>query len=514
MLLCIVTLVYRHHYLSAIAKAPQIFLGIVILYIAIFFITINALPDIVLWIKRGIYNISDLIDSTLSEKTKKCIICIYFAILAIIHYVCFFTYYPGLASYDYKSSYQQAMGIVPLSDHHPIMYTLIWKLFQIIAGIIGKAYYADVFYAMFQIALVLITYYHILRWMKKRGFPILILIISGIYYLIVPTFHLFALSPTKDVPFACALIFFVTNMADYLKGEGKWYGSVFWGIATCLFRHNMTYILIALLIGLFVFKADKKKIVIAMVPSIIVAVLLSKVIIPLLGISNTESAEYLSVPLQQISALYSFEAYFTEEERDIIEAYIPDVEDYNYRFVDPIKDHFNNGLYLENSSDFWKVWFSGLKQNPMIYLCAAIDTNVQLIMPDSEINDEFSQREYIELNQNSGAADFALSRLFSFLKPFYDTVGSATQEFMYMPVIHWYYSLSFPFYSLLLSLFALLRRKEHNSTGILIVTVFLLLLGTYLLGPVSNFRYCYPIYLACPIYLGIVFVCENRRIYE
>ena len=505
----VVSLVYNTHYLTELVRYPGTYLlsGIVIamVFYLIGWILRTVLP--IATIKMN--NASESLDAILKSGRIKWLTGGYIVLLVIVYFSCFFAYFPGITAYDYRSSVNQVSGKEILSNHHPVAYTMIWKLFISIAGLMGDAdgskHYSNIMYAVVQITVVLLICIYLIRWMIKSGIPKLWILFTGMYFLFIPTLHLFSFSPTKDVPFACAIIFFSTKLIDYFKGKTSWISCLCGGILACLFRNNMVYVLIGLFIILLLMHFEWRKVIKGILPAVIFAMMFTKIILPVCGIRSTESAEYLSVPVNQISALYSFEAYFSEDERATIKQYMPEVENYNYRFADPVKNHFNNELYKKDTATFWKIYLSGLKQNPMIYLCAFIDTNSPLLYPLSTPIDEYNGREYIELGQDPGIDRERITEAFKYLRGYYDSIGSATNPAIELPFINRYFSLAFPFVSLITALFCMIILDKWKREDIIASIVLLLLLGTYLLGPVSNYRYCYPLYLSFPLYFGVIF---------
>ncbi len=247
---------------------------------------------------------------------------------------------------------------------------------------------------------------------------------------------------------------------------------------------------------------ERRKMLVLTLPVIALSFIMTNLIYPRIGVRYTESAEYLSVPLQQISALYNHEGYYSEEEMAQIREFIPEVEDYNYRFADPVKQTFNNDLYATNSADFWKLYLTGFKKNPHIYLCAFLDLNIPLWYPGSEGNDPYTGIKYIEAPRYEGAEELYTHGIFDRIRPFYERIIDGSAFIYELPLMKNYLSLSFPFWSLFITivLAAVRKKKEYALTPILLM----LLIGTYLLGPVSNFRYMFPVYLAFPMYFGTV----------
>jgi hypothetical protein len=204
--------------------------------------------------------------------------------------------------------------------------------------------------------------------------------------------------------------------------------------------------------------------------------------------------------------VYAKEGCFSEEEKATINEYLSCVDEYNYRFADPVKNSLNNGLYDENKEPFWDIYFKGLKRSPITYLCAALDTNVELWYPASTGNDEFAQREYVEIglypDYFSGSADaYYTHGIFEIIRPFYYAMARLESKLSTLPLISNFLSLSFPFYSMVLCLIIMIRRGKKYET--VIPVALLILEATYLLGPVTNYRYLHPMYIMVPVHFAM-----------
>ena len=505
LILTVGDLIYKGHYLTGLAKHP-------VFYVVFFAALAHFAGTCGLYLAERLVSwAKDNSDALNGIKLTRVHAVIFVAITLILYTVCFLTYMPGTMAYDYGPAYYEATGVSTFSNHHPVLYTLTWKVFTTIADITGHKFLANILYSLVQIIVVTAVSLYILHWMYRRGVPSAVVVAAGLFFALLPTFQLFSFAPTKDIYFGCALVFFGTGIVDAVNGDKGMVRTFVGGLLSCFLRNNMVYVLIVFVIIFFIMRfANGRKIALMILPIIAAGLILPGVVYPAIGIRDTESAEYISVPLQQISALYSHDGYYSEEEKAQIREFIPQVEDYNYRFADPVKQTFNNDLYATNSGDFWKLYLSGLKKNPHIYLSAFLDMNVPLWYPGSEANDPYAGVRYIEAPRYEGAEDLYTHGLFDMIRPFYDSLTDGTSFMFELPLLRNYMSLSFPFWSLFAAIvLAAVRRRKDLS---LIPIILMLLIGTYLLGPVSNYRYMYPIYLAFPAYFGVaVFGGETRR---
>ena len=495
LLLIVGKTIYAEHYLTSFVSNP-------IYNLVIFIGTFHFLAVFIPYVVETLYTFfSEYLPEI--ELGRKHFVA-FMVIISVLDIIAFLTYYPGVATYDYDSTYYQATGQQAFNNQQPILYTLIWKVIFFLAGNFNNnnRFVGNVIYSIIQIIIVNSTFCYVLIWLKKKKAPSILILFSGLYYMINPNFWLYSFVTAKDVFFGCSLIFFLTSFYDLITMEKRAFTCFISCLLACFFRNNMIYAMIVLfIIGFFIVPSKVKKLeMMSIMPALIISIITPVFLYPALKIKYTDSAEFLSIPIQQISALYAYDGYFSAEEKEIIKAYIPDVEEYNYRFADPVKNTMHNSFYNENKATFWKIYLKGLKYNPHIYLCAALDTNIQLWYPASTANDEFAKRDYVEIGlyPTDDAEEHYTHGIFDKIRPFYKKAATLNNTLSTLPLIRNYLSLSFPFFSLAFCLIIMIRMGKKYETVIPIAL--LLLEATYMLGPVSNYRYMFPMYIMFPVY--------------
>lgn len=429
------------------------------------------------------------------------------ALYFIVYFICYLSYYPGIFSYDMGTQTYQALGMAALDNHHPVLHTLLWKCCILLGG--GNSVRGLVIYSVCQIIFVVVCYMYILKWMQKNNFSRMVIYITYIYYLIVPTLHIFAMVTTKDVLFSCCFVIYILSVTDLQKEKtGKnILKCCIWGVLSVMLRNNMIMVTImATIISFFIKKADtgnfvwKQFLIVSAVGLVVL-----KGVFPMAGILQGDRVnESLSVPFSQLAYVYNnSRETLKEDEVVLLESYLPDIGSYNPRFADTIKWSFNNGLYNENPSVFWKLYFLLAFRNPGDYLAAFLDLNVDYWYPMAAFPDAFSGRAYIEtgiiyMNEYPLVSDSK----FPYLHKLYESVASFSNNIMRIPVLYQFFSLSFPTVSLFICIYLAVSDRLRGVVYMYIVLA--LLLATYLLGPVSNFRYVYTFYMAFPVYFSSV----------
>jgi hypothetical protein len=201
--------------------------------------------------------------------------------------------------------------------------------------------------------------------------------------------------------------------------------------------------------------------------------------------------------MQQLARAYETGGeILTADEREQIRMYLPDVTRYNPRFADPVKRTFDEEYFLEYKGDFLKLYLTVGKKMPGVYLDAFLATNVDYWYLFAETSDPFADREYIETGIYT-VEEYPIQRS-SLLPALYETFEKwAHFENGFMRRVPVLYTLATPFAFVYLLAYVILRRGGKPYGPILVI--YGGLLATYLLGPVSNFRYVYPLFLAMPL---------------
>ncbi len=219
---------------------------------------------------------------------------------------------------------------------------------------------------------------------------------------------LMAVSSTKDTFFAAFFVLFLTELAHFgllqdFNNKGTILKLFIFALGCMFFRRNGYYILIILtaiclacaivsyakhqLSG----KTDSKKansfiktyllanslciLTAALLSSVIVFNVSEKVIIKCSNALEGESAEALSIPLQQMARAYkSSDAVVRDKYGDRLSEYISETGLSNYRplITDGVKQYFNNEHFSTNKSDFIRLYLNMGIDYPGPYVLAVL----------------------------------------------------------------------------------------------------------------------------------------------
>ena len=490
--------IYYYHNIINIMESP-------IKYLIIFIGTIILFYYLLLFINKYISNIN--INQKKNKFSKKTIIFMV-CILICVYSICYLSFFPGIFSYDMPTQDCMAKGLCELTNHHPVLHTYIWKVFLKLKYITNIDYLDIVGYSVFQIFIVIFTYITLILWQIKNKWNNKYILFTYIYFLINPILHVFSFNPIKDVLFACFLLLFLISFYDLLKIKNiKNILKVFtFCLLTCLFRNNAIYVIIVISIFLIIF-IRKKYLIFTIFCSIITYFIITTILFSILHIQKSSTAEMLSIPLVQMSNTYINTDTYSDIDKKFLKDCVPEIEKYNYRISDPVKDYFNQEFYNSNKKMFWILYLKGLKNNKMLYIVTALDLDIPYWYYDSDMIDKYNERVYIGDKLYDDELNKKLPIIFQKVHNYYIKVDNTTIKYMNFPIINLFFTLSFNFWLLLICLYHAIKSK--NKENITIILILIVLLLTYLLGPIANFRYIYPFYFTLPFYVGIVF-CKQE----
>lgn len=441
-------------------------------------------------------------------------IAIYIYIIIFLSWIpTYLAYYPGIFSYDMADQLNQSIGdgFYNINKHHPPIHTIIIKTFFTIGRCIGVN--GIIIYSIIQMLLLSLAISEMINYMIEKKCDNWIILVSLLFVTINPIISIFSMIPTKDVYFAAFLILFiielmkiVDNSSEYINKNKNYLYFATITLLVCLFRNNAIYVII-ILTPIFCIKLKKywKKILLLFIIPIFTYIIVNNYVYNLLGIQAGDSKEFLSVPMQQIAfSVVKNSDSISEETKEKINHFMPydKIEElYNPRFADNIKDVFKEEYLKNNKKEFFELWYEMLLQYPKEYISAFLSLNIPYWYPDANSVDSYSKRIYIETNIRF-LYDTKRDSKIPILLDFYERI--ANYEIIdNIPFISMLFSISFPIWILLFSAMVLLEKGLKNE--LLVLYPLILLWLTYMLGPVSNLRYIFPIFVTYPILLAMMF---------
>lgn len=311
------------------------------------------------------------------------------ALVIFLLYLPFFMrYFPGLFFGDTFSSFAQIMGWNPLSNHHPVAFTLMMGACIKIVGLFGLGPSVGVaLLTVFQMSCLACTFGYLALWVTSR------LGVSVRWsWLLVALFGLsrycalYSVALWKDPLFSCCLVLVVAMLTDAVLEHGPRLGTprllVFGllSLGVMLLRNNGLYICAALCIVLAIIAVLGRlgrtvpmelafRMAVPLGLAIVACLVITGPVYSAMGIVPSEEVESVGIPLAQMARVAALDGDMSESDRSYMNELLPldrYKEVYHPSIIDPLKwnDDFNSD-HLKDG--FWAHWASMLSRNPSIY---------------------------------------------------------------------------------------------------------------------------------------------------
>lgn len=305
----------------------------------------------------------------------------------------FLYHYPGIMTPDSINQFEQALGLVPYSNHHPLVHTMLIKIFYHF----GLLFTSDMvaafsFYTFFQMFFMAFCAAYLMKTLRVFNVRLLICFILTLFYALVPYHAVFVVTVWKDVLFAGFVLLFGCSMLVLAWNIKPSTLALFIlsGFMICLMRSNGWYgFLVSVPFLLFHYRAKAKVFFPALAAVVIAAALVKYPIMNACHVIQPDLIESLSIPTQQIAAVICNDRELTDEQLDLIEhvvdlTYIKDL--YVPSYADNMKELVRAGSqdYLtSHKKEFLSLYLKLGMTYPGDYLKAYMDQTLGYWYPDS-----------------------------------------------------------------------------------------------------------------------------------
>lgn len=295
-------------------------------------------------------------------------------------------YWPGLIFGDTLTSLDQVFGS-PLSNHHPVAFTLTMKLCIQAASIIGLSHTSGIaLYTILQMTFMAICLGYLAVWFIERlGFRKQYVWLIVAIFGISPYIATYSIALWKDPVFSCSICIICVILADAVLAREVAL-SQFQKIALCLlsllamlFRNNGVYIVLALvllLVAVSIVSLVRKQsfgyasILLPLFISFAAYLVISGPVYSALHVIPTEKVESLGIPLNQMARVAALNGDMSDSDRAYMDSLLPlgqYKDKYSPTCTDKLKwDSEFNSEPLSNN--FWSHWISMMLRNPKVYL--------------------------------------------------------------------------------------------------------------------------------------------------
>lgn len=301
--------------------------------------------------------------------------------------------YPGIMTPDSINQFEQALGLIEYSNHHPFVHTMMFSLFYHIGFFIsGNMVTAVGFYTFFQMCFLALSIFYLLKTLEFFDIRWEILVIIALFYALVPYHAIFSVTVWKDIPFAAVVLMFSCSMLRMFRRTGVWELVMFIlsGIMVCLLRSNGWYGFLFCVPFLLVFYRKRAKCMFPAIGGILLAAIIVKYpIMNMLNVTQPDLIESLSIPTQQIAAVLCNDRELSEDQTALIEnvidvTYIKDL--YNPTYADNMKELVragNQNYLVQHKWEYFKLWVSLGLRYPSDYIGAYVAQTYGYWYPDA-----------------------------------------------------------------------------------------------------------------------------------
>lgn len=477
-----------------------------------------------LWIKFKEYHRSIIMTSKVQFKLDIKKFSLLFFPFLLIRFIAYLILYPGVTTYDSMVMIGEGVGIYPLTNSHPYLYTYFVGLFAKFGwnylGGIGAG--VAIFNFLTLIITSLIFTYVLYRIFELSSHRILNV---GLYlfYLLFPNFVIISFTMYKDVYMVNALLLFILCIIYSFYSPKIFFSSKtffftfllsFLGIYM-MHRKAIIYIVVGIIVLLIFNRKYCKKIILYSVISLIFTLLVNSVASSIIQpLESRKKYDFLASRFQQIAAaVYYHPDSFTKEELKLYDDTLglDNNKKFLYYKADPIKDSMKNEQFEGRETEFFKLWLKGYLSHPKTYIDAILNLSVSYWYPynfsDLTYMGNYYRVMYEEKNnvyESSTSYDKGWSNETKFGKSG-QLYWELHKSISYLPVFSIFYSAGL--YTVLLLIMSMISilKKDYTMLGIIIICITIILTCIY--SPVVNyFRYSYVYMTVIPLLIPLLLI--------
>ncbi len=309
-----------------------------------------------------------------------------FSVIAFVYlFVLFFVKYPGLIEADTITQFYECRT-GEYTNMNPLYSTLVIKPFVTV----GMALFHNMnacaaMYFTAQAIFVAFSFSCVVKMLAEMKAPVWLMVCAILFYALMPYHIMFSIGHSKDVLFSVFVMLFCVVLFRILKEPNpslKWYIYLFiCSVGFCVMRNNgILAFLFFIPVYSLSFGAKDKKILLILISSIVLSFCLTRPLLRVLGISQSDWVESCSLPTQQVARAVIEHNDLSADEIEVLNtvmdvAKIP--QSYNAGLSDPLKSMIRETM-RENpestsAADFLKLWVRLGLRHPISYAKAFID---------------------------------------------------------------------------------------------------------------------------------------------
>lgn len=435
----------------------------------------------------------------------------------------FLAVYPGFFVYDAQDELLQVQTR-SFTRHHPLPHvTLLGGVILAVNKVTGSYNAGIAAYTLFQMAVLAAVFAYVLTELKNKGMARWQRLAAGCYFAFFPVIVMFSLCSAKDGIFSAALLLLLIALLEAGKDPER-----FWrnrravltlavsAVVMMSFRHNGSYAFLVL-IPVILWRAGRcrEKAGFVLVSVCCIWYVLNTGLAGVLGAAPSGKQEMLTVPIQQLARVWTYDREdLSEEQLETLYEILPEeaLQRYRPKLSDSVKSDFQNQVFLEDPGRYAKLWWELFLEHPVTYLNGWLMTSYGFWYPDTVIDVYRGNTVFTYTYEDSSFFGYEVEQpgiresKLPWLAECYRKLSLEVWHHQ-IPVISMMFSPGFLFWCYAFAAgYAYMRKKTE---WLLFFVMLLLIWLTVLLGPTFLPRYVLILWFALPI-LGLVFAEESR----
>ena len=476
-----------------------------------------------LWIRYNNYIIKSGSELKTFKKIDKRKYFILFVPFILVRSVAFVLLYPGITTFDSMTIIGEGLGIYPLSNSHPYLFTYIVSLFTKFGmNFVGGAGVGVAIFNFLTLSLTSFIFVYVLYRIFELSENKYLNITLYLFYLLFPNFIIVSFTMYKDVYMVNSLILFFLSIVyiiyqptNYFENKKFFFMFIisFFGIYM-MHRKAVIYIIVGILVLLIFNKRYYKKILFYSLTSISFTLLINSFASSLIQPQESSKRyDYLAPRFQQIAAVHYHPESFSSEELALYDDTLglENNKKFVYFKADPIKDSMKNEQFEGREKEFFNLWLKGYISHPKTYIDALLNLSVSYWYPYDYSDLTYMGNYYRVMYEDSSNVYGNTTSLddgwrnqtkFKKLQEFYWNIHKTIS---YLPIFSIFYSAGLYTILLLIILMISLLRRDYKILGLIIICVSIILTCIY--SPIVNyFRYSYVFMAIIPLLLPFLFL--------
>ena len=451
--------------------------------------------------------------------------------------------YPSIIPYDtmnqiyqFQSSpptYYTTTGVFVDSkfiDHHPVFLSLVYGSVMWIGDAIGSQNVAVFIFCLAQTLLLAAILGICVCYLSELNVPLIIRRIALFCISLFGVLPIITMQLLKDSTFSVFYVAFFLLFLMTIRSKGLSLKNIKFlvlftlaALLCCLTRKTGFYIIvISLIIAVFLLKKYKIRLLSCLFACLItISVIMPCLVYPAIGgVERGTSQEFFGMFYQQITAVANKCDDLSDEEKQNVNA-VFDLEKAKTKFkktiTDPVKSTANKNVGLTEQLNFMKSWVSIGIRHPDVYFSATMCINSPMLSPGLPITFyKENGNDFYSAAKKAGAEDIfhvnvekpeTLKSLYESFCDKYIAFVSCPYNVLSVILLHrgvwtsWYIAAA-------ICMLVMFKKKEWTA----FIPAILLLL-TFIIGPVAAPRYSYPSLFCGVLTLGLLTsaFCKNKN---